>query len=166
MSFWFPCSVFFFLKIYVFLERGEGREKERERNINVWLLLALLQLGTSPPDMCPNWELNQWPFGSQAGTQSTEPHYLGCPPFSLEIQSIIQQRKRKVRSTVLLELVNMSIRLKVYWLELACYKWNTIFIIIIIIKLAAYNMLNILEIMVIQSFKNSNIQKYVRSILG
>ena len=31
-----------FLKyfIYLFLERGEGREKERERNINVWLPLA------------------------------------------------------------------------------------------------------------------------------
>ena len=26
--------------IYLFLERGEGREKERERNINVWLPLA------------------------------------------------------------------------------------------------------------------------------
>ena len=26
--------------IYLFLERGEGREKERERNINVWLPLS------------------------------------------------------------------------------------------------------------------------------
>ena len=26
------------------------------------------------PGMCPNWESNQGPFGSQAGTQSTEPH--------------------------------------------------------------------------------------------
>ena len=25
--------------MYLFLERGGGREKERERNINVWLLL-------------------------------------------------------------------------------------------------------------------------------
>ena len=35
-------SVYSFLKkyfIYLFLERGEGREKERERNINVWLPL-------------------------------------------------------------------------------------------------------------------------------
>ena len=24
--------------------------------------------------MCPDWESNQQPFGSQAGTQSTEPH--------------------------------------------------------------------------------------------
>ena len=29
---------------------------------------------TRIPGMCPDWELNQRPFGSQAGTQSTEPH--------------------------------------------------------------------------------------------
>ena len=34
--------------IYLFLERGEGREKERERNINVWLPLACPLLGTWP----------------------------------------------------------------------------------------------------------------------
>ena len=28
------------------------------------------------PGTCPNWESNQRPFGSQAGTQSTEPHQL------------------------------------------------------------------------------------------
>ena len=26
------------------------------------------------PRMCPDWESNQWPFSSQAGTQSTEPY--------------------------------------------------------------------------------------------
>ena len=34
--------------MYLFLERGEGREKERERNINVWLPLACPVLGTWP----------------------------------------------------------------------------------------------------------------------
>ena len=29
------------------------------------------------PGMCPDWELNLRPFGSQAGTQSTEPHQPG-----------------------------------------------------------------------------------------
>ena len=29
------------------------------------------------PGMCPYWELNQQPFGLQAGTQSTEPHRPG-----------------------------------------------------------------------------------------
>ena len=37
-----------FLKdfVYLFLERGEGREKERERNINVWLPVMCPLLGT------------------------------------------------------------------------------------------------------------------------
>ena len=33
--------LYFFKKIlFIFLDRGEGREKERERNINVWLPLT------------------------------------------------------------------------------------------------------------------------------
>ena len=34
--------------IYLFLERGEGREKESEGNINVWLPLTCPPLGTWP----------------------------------------------------------------------------------------------------------------------
>ena len=34
--------------IYLFLERGEGREKEREKNTNVWLPLEHPLLGTWP----------------------------------------------------------------------------------------------------------------------
>ena len=43
-------SSFSFLKdfMYLFLERGEGREKERERNVSVWLLLEYPLLGTWP----------------------------------------------------------------------------------------------------------------------
>ena len=29
------------------------------------------------PGICPDWESNWRPFGSQAGTQSTEPHQPG-----------------------------------------------------------------------------------------
>ena len=29
------------------------------------------------PSMCPEWELQWRPFGSQTGTQSTEPHQPG-----------------------------------------------------------------------------------------
>ena len=29
------------------------------------------------PGMCPDWELNQQPCGSQDSTQSTEPHQPG-----------------------------------------------------------------------------------------
>ena len=73
----------FFLK-NLFLERGGGREKERERNINVWLPLRHPLLGTGPSTQAWAliWEWNEQPFGSQAGTQSAEPHqpgpYLRC----------------------------------------------------------------------------------------
>ena len=33
------------------------------------------------PDVCPDWELNQQPFASQVGTQSTEPHQPGPNAF-------------------------------------------------------------------------------------
>ena len=46
------CNIlFFYFKkdcIYLFLERGGGREKERERNINVWLPLTCPLQGTLP----------------------------------------------------------------------------------------------------------------------
>ena len=42
----------------------------------MWLPLVCLPPGNLAhnPVMCPDWELNQRPVGSQAGTQSTEPH--------------------------------------------------------------------------------------------
>ena len=42
--------IIYFLKgfMYLFLERGEGREKEKEGNIDVWLLLTCPQQGTQP----------------------------------------------------------------------------------------------------------------------
>ena len=54
--------------IYLFLERGEGREKERKETL-MWEKLQLVASRTRPnrgqthnPGMCPNWELNQRPF--------------------------------------------------------------------------------------------------------
>ena len=51
-----------FLKeiIYLFLDRGEGKEKERERNINAQLPFARPALGNlvRNPGMCPEWESN------------------------------------------------------------------------------------------------------------
>ena len=71
----------FFFKdfIYLFLERGEGREEERERNISVWLPLICKPTGdlACNPGMCPDWESNHRPFGFQDGTPSTEPHQPG-----------------------------------------------------------------------------------------
>ena len=72
---WLKYFIFFKDFIYLLLERGQGREKERDRNINVWLLIAHPSKDLARnTGMCPDWESNRRPFGSQAGTQSTEPH--------------------------------------------------------------------------------------------
>ena len=56
-------------------------EKEKDRNIDVREIHPSVASRTPPtgdpacnPGMCPNWESNRWPFGSQASTQTTEPH--------------------------------------------------------------------------------------------
>ena len=38
------------------------------------------------PGMCPDWESNWRPFGSQAGAQSIEPHQPGWQAFSIKGQ--------------------------------------------------------------------------------
>ena len=65
--------------IHSLLERGEGKE-EREEEKHQYVVASC----TPPtedlaynPGMYPDWELNQRPFGSQDGTQSTEPYQPG-----------------------------------------------------------------------------------------
>ena len=71
-------KVVFFLRVYLFLDRGEGREKEREKHQCVVASgVPLTGDLARNPGMCPDWELNQQPLGLQAGAQSTEPHQLG-----------------------------------------------------------------------------------------
>ena len=76
--FFFSFSFFYFFIfkdfIYLFLDGGEGRKKERERNIDVWVIhSSFTSRIPSTGDlacntgMCPDWELNWWPFSSQAG---------------------------------------------------------------------------------------------------
>ena len=71
---------FIFLKdfIYLFLERGEGKERKREKYQCV-VASHLPPTGDLAQNsgMWPDWEPNWRPFGSQAGTQSTEPHQPG-----------------------------------------------------------------------------------------
>ena len=62
--------------MYVFLEGGEGRE----RNIYVREIHQSVASSMPPtgdldrnPGVCPKWDLNWQPFGSQDGTQSTKP---------------------------------------------------------------------------------------------
>ena len=80
--------------MYLFLERGEGKEKERERNINVWLPLMHPKLGTWPATqgMCPDWESIQGPFSLQANTQPTEPHRPGH--IHIYLNSKVKTRKK------------------------------------------------------------------------
>ena len=59
----------------LFLERGE-REGEKHRCMVASLAPPIRDLDHNP-GMCPDWELNWRPFGSQACAQSTEPHQPG-----------------------------------------------------------------------------------------
>ena len=66
--------------IYIFIFRERGREREREGEKHQCVVASR----TPPtgdlacnPDMCPDWESNQQPFGSQAHAQSIEPHQPG-----------------------------------------------------------------------------------------
>ena len=70
---------FFFNFTYLFLEREDRKEQERERNTNVGLPLMRPPTGdlAHNPGIFPDWESNWQPFGSQVGTQSTEPHQPG-----------------------------------------------------------------------------------------
>ena len=69
----------FFKRFYLFIfrERREGERKVEKHQ-------CMVTSNTRPtgdlahnPGMCPDWELNLWPFRSQAGTQSTDPHQPG-----------------------------------------------------------------------------------------
>ena len=78
-----PAIYLFFKRFYLFIFRERGWEGEREGEKCQCVVTSCL----SPtgdlacnPGMCPDWESNQWPFGLQAGAQSTEPHQPGLKP--------------------------------------------------------------------------------------
>ena len=57
-----------------------GRVGEREEEKHHCVVVSHVPPTGDPahnPGMCPDWESNQRPFSSQAGTQSTEPHQPG-----------------------------------------------------------------------------------------
>ena len=71
---WVSLCIYFILLIF----RERGREGERgEKHRSVASRTPLAGDLACNPGLCPDWELNQRPFGSQAGTQSTEPHQPG-----------------------------------------------------------------------------------------
>ena len=73
----FYYSAFLSFYLFSFRERGRKGEWKGEK--------YRLAASRTPPTgewthilgMCPDQELNQQPFGLQAGTQSTEPHQQG-----------------------------------------------------------------------------------------
>ena len=85
----------FYLFIYLFLERREGREKERKTNINVWLPLPGPQLGTWPATQAC----------AQTGNQTCDPlvHRPALNPLSRTSQgrrSIFAGSQRMDRSVL------------------------------------------------------------------
>ena len=62
--------------IYLFLKRGGGTEGEKHQCVVASCASPTGGLAHNP-GMCCDWESNQRPFGSQAGTPSTEPHQPG-----------------------------------------------------------------------------------------
>ena len=81
------CSPHLFKKyfIYLFWEKGEGREKEGEKHQCVVASCTPPSRGLAGnPSMCLDWELNLWAFGLLASTQSTEPQQPALiQPFNL-----------------------------------------------------------------------------------
>ena len=70
----------FFFKILFIYFRERGREGEREGEKHQCVVASCVpptrDLACNP-GVCPDWESTWRPFGSQAGTQSTEPHQPG-----------------------------------------------------------------------------------------
>ena len=68
----------FIFKDFIFRERGREGEREKEKH-------QCVVASCVPPTgdlagnagMCPDWELNQQTFSSQAGIQCTESHQPG-----------------------------------------------------------------------------------------
>ena len=74
------CVSLFSFEDFIYLFRQRGREGEREGEKHQCVAASCMSstggLARSP-GVCPHWESNQRPFGSQASTQSTEPHQPG-----------------------------------------------------------------------------------------
>ena len=78
----------YLLFIYLFRERGKEGEREGEKYQGV-VASHVPPTGdlTCNPGMCPDWELNPGPYGSQAGPQSTQQHQPGPLVISYNILS-------------------------------------------------------------------------------
>ena len=83
-------------RFYLFLFRERGRKRRKYQCVVASHTPPTGHLAHNP-GMCPAWESNQCPFGSQASTQFTEPHQPGLK-LPLNSPSIRQGiSKQKVR---------------------------------------------------------------------
>ena len=83
------CSLIIFLGFFkvlfiYFLTEGKGGRKGEKHQCVVASHVPPSGDLTHNPGTCPDWESNQRPFGSQAGTQSTEPHQPGLLPDNIK----------------------------------------------------------------------------------
>ena len=79
----------FFKNLFIFREKkGEGkREEEKHQCVAASCTPPTGDLACNP-GLCPDWESNWQPFGSQAGPQPTEPHHPGLLLFFLIVVKI------------------------------------------------------------------------------
>ena len=66
-----------FINFLIFILREKGREGERVGEKHQCVVASHMPPTRDldhNPGMCPDWESNWQPFGSQASAQSTEPH--------------------------------------------------------------------------------------------
>ena len=126
-----------FLKILLIFR---DREKERDSNMDVQKIHWLVVFCMPPtgdlahnPGMWPDWESNQWPFASQAGTQSTEPHQPGpiCSFWNLSL------------------IVSF-----IYWILYACFvSWNKSEFLPVKCLLLCYYLVNKMFLQIFFTFK-------------
>ena len=80
-------SEYFFKKgFYLFIFRQRGREGEKHQCVAASHTPHTGNLACNP-DMCPDWESNWWPFGSQTGAQSPEPHQPGLSEYTIHLRT-------------------------------------------------------------------------------
>ena len=71
---WFPSFLLSFFPSFLPFARGREGETEGEKSSLTHPPTGDLAYNAG---MCPDWESNKRPFGSQVSTQSTEPHQPG-----------------------------------------------------------------------------------------
>ena len=79
-------SLLFFFKDFIYLFLKGGKEGKREGEKHQCVIASCVPTTghlSHNPGMCPDWESDQPPFRSQAGTESTTPHQPGLQGFVL-----------------------------------------------------------------------------------